>query len=268
MGISMTALTSISNLPLTILCFRMTEFRSLSLPLIYLSMYCHLLNFCKQARPSFLPEEQMPSMATSPQLGLQEENCPTGTVPIRRTTKEDLLHSPQMNNSNYIAGIPDVGLVYGEKVYGTSFFLNVWGLKIDPDQYSGSGTWVQNGADVIQAGWIVGRKINGDGRTRSDPSSEDWWLIYNGNIPVGYCPKSLFNALANDGGVISWGGFEARQSAVDILELKATKGLVTLGRLRLVTRMVELMVLTLSLFSLVQTRNAMLLLNMRRKETS
>ncbi|XP_068639550.1 protein neprosin-like [Aristolochia californica] len=221
-----------------------------------------LQNHKVQTRPSFLLEETTPSMATSSQLGVLDEECPAGTVPIRRTTKQDLIQQKslytQMNFSNYKAGIPNVGLVYGEKAYGTSFFLNVWGLKIDAAQYSGAGTWVQNGADIIQAGWIVDSGITGDGRTRlftywtngnsgcyntlcegfvqfdkrvvvgapinhlstyngpqfeihlevqKDPNSQDWWLIFNGNIPVGYWPKSLFNSLADDGGVISWGGF-------------------------------------------------------------
>ncbi|KAG9441271.1 hypothetical protein H6P81_017125 [Aristolochia fimbriata] len=42
----------------------------------------------------------------------------------------------------------DVGLVYGDKVYGTIFFLiNVWGLKIDPHQYM---QWIR---DVVGSEW-------------------------------------------------------------------------------------------------------------------
>ncbi|KAI3981324.1 hypothetical protein MKX01_004588 [Papaver californicum] len=106
----------------------------------------------------------------------QIEGCPKGTVPIRRTTKEDLIRAKYVSSSSnspgdeYRAGITLE--IQGERFFGASGVLNIWHPYVNhPGQFSGSDIALKAGTEgqtnEIRAGWIVNPQLYGDALTRS-----------------------------------------------------------------------------------------------------
>ncbi|KAF4379823.1 hypothetical protein F8388_023840 [Cannabis sativa] len=110
----------------------------------------------------------------------KSKRCPTGTVPIRRMTKEDLIkaklltkaHSSRISSlTSKNAGVhqsivhtkPDPKKKYNGGGTTASFFTldNVSG-----SQYSKGQMKIQNGNDFIQVGWTVNPTLYGDHNTR------------------------------------------------------------------------------------------------------
>nr|XP_007141912.1 hypothetical protein PHAVU_008G236300g [Phaseolus vulgaris]ESW13906.1 hypothetical protein PHAVU_008G236300g [Phaseolus vulgaris] len=106
-------------------------------------------------------------------FGLGKEKCPKGTVPIRRTTKNDLIQGrsllysqsmvqgyPGFHNAELYL-IPNFGPYY--KVSGRNSIYNPRVLR--NDQTSISNTWVQNGhkegTNKISFGWHVAPRLHG-----------------------------------------------------------------------------------------------------------
>ncbi|XP_068646098.1 protein neprosin-like [Aristolochia californica] len=139
-----------------------------------------LKNHKLQTSPSFIPEARKqgaPSMATTAMIGLPDGGCPQGSVPIRRIQKQELKNARMFFNYSNEATMPTAnhpGAAYSstvrwrgnEKLYGTRFLSNVWGHQLKEDQCSSACTWVQNGCDSINAGWMVSPNLFGDSRTR------------------------------------------------------------------------------------------------------
>ncbi|KAG9441275.1 hypothetical protein H6P81_017129 [Aristolochia fimbriata] len=136
-----------------------------------------LKNHKLQMSPSFFPntaKQEAPSMAEV--MGLPDGGCPQGFVPIRRTRKEELINArmsfnlsnPAMPTTKHNPRSHSTGLQWqgNEKVYGTKFTANVWGLQLDKGEISASSTWVQNECDYVNAGWLVHPAIFGDSQTR------------------------------------------------------------------------------------------------------
>ncbi|KAF4388795.1 hypothetical protein G4B88_019072 [Cannabis sativa] len=110
----------------------------------------------------------------------KSKRCPSGTVPIRRMTKEDLIkaklftkaHSSRISSlTSKNAGVhqsivhtkPDPKKKYNGGGTTASFFTldNVSG-----SQYSKGQMKIQNGNDFIQVGWTVNPTLYGDHNTR------------------------------------------------------------------------------------------------------
>ncbi|KAG6790912.1 protein neprosin [Populus alba] len=117
--------------------------------------------------------------------------CPEGTIPIRRTKKDDVLRAssvkrygkkkhraiPQPRSAD-----PDlvnesghqhaIAYVEGDKYYGAKATLNVWEPKIQqPNEFSLSQLWILGGSfgqdlNSIEAGWQVSPDLYGDNNTR------------------------------------------------------------------------------------------------------
>uniref|UniRef100_A0A1S4C0X4 Neprosin activation peptide domain-containing protein n=1 Tax=Nicotiana tabacum TaxID=4097 RepID=A0A1S4C0X4_TOBAC len=94
---------------------------------------------------------------SSSKLGLRDGGCPMGTVPIRRSTKEDLIRERRFNAS-YAGGIFHFAL--GQtlndpdfEISGAGTTSSIYNSKVLPNQWSASIVKVQNGRDQIQAGW-------------------------------------------------------------------------------------------------------------------
>ncbi|KAF8379087.1 hypothetical protein HHK36_028516 [Tetracentron sinense] len=142
-----------------------------------------LKNHKIQMRPSFPLKgvtNEASSMANQIRVGLKSKGCPTGTVPIRRTHKEDLLRF------NTFASIhPETREVPGSHFatlealkptnesdrlfHGAKAHINVYNPRVAADQTSSGQMWVENAPFVnsnsIQAGWIVSPPLYGDYRT-------------------------------------------------------------------------------------------------------
>ncbi|XP_051131671.1 uncharacterized protein LOC127251823 [Andrographis paniculata] len=115
--------------------------------------------------------------------------CPPDTVPIRRTSQDDVLRASSiktygkknhrsfpkprsadfMNQSGHQHAI---AFVQGGKYYGAKATINVWEPKIQqPNEFSLSQMWLLGGSfgqdlNSIEAGWQVSPDLYGDNNTR------------------------------------------------------------------------------------------------------
>ncbi|XP_044492078.1 uncharacterized protein LOC123215872 [Mangifera indica] len=112
------------------------------------------------------------------------ESCPEGTVPIRRTTEQDMLrassfrrfgrklrgHIRRDTNSN--GHEHAVGYVTGDQYYGAKASINVWAPRVaNQYEFSLSQMWVISGSfgddlNTIEAGWQVSPELYGDNYPR------------------------------------------------------------------------------------------------------
>ncbi|KAI3837404.1 hypothetical protein MKX03_028250 [Papaver bracteatum] len=123
-----------------------------------------------------IPEkDETASTRSHKTLMTQIKGCPKGTVPIRRTTKEDLMRAKYVSSSSnspgdeYFAGINVQ--TEGERYFGVSGLANVWNPKVISYQSSGAEISLIAGpiehANVIRFGWTVDPELYGDNATRS-----------------------------------------------------------------------------------------------------
>ncbi|XP_068646099.1 protein neprosin-like [Aristolochia californica] len=106
----------------------------------------------------------------SEDIELKDGGCPMGTVPIRRTTKEDLIKSKQFFGNGVSvppssSQIAAVGVSGGEAYYGTDFSLNIWNPPVKTQSYSSMAAVIQYASEIVQAGWLVHPGLFGDNQT-------------------------------------------------------------------------------------------------------
>ncbi|XP_026416237.1 uncharacterized protein LOC113311640 [Papaver somniferum] len=216
----------------------------ISPPFTYFLMASDLQSFMK---PSYsIRKENMSNMDSSVtkassehinELG-KEIMCPIGTVPIRRTTKRELIFSnllrkSKQNHTNdetlrrmyhhYVS--VETPLNTCTIYHGVIDSFGIHTPSINPDQYSTSQMWIQNGeaeeTNSIEGGWVVYPELFGDHATRffthwtadgyrntaygtkvlltvnMDEDTRYWW-IYIGDDqrePIGYWPSEIFTYL-------------------------------------------------------------------------
>ncbi|KAI3694187.1 hypothetical protein L1987_77148 [Smallanthus sonchifolius] len=115
---------------------------------------------------------------------LSGESCPEGTIPIRRTTEQDILRAnsikrfgrkivkPVRRDSSSGGHEHAVGYVSGDQYYGAKASINVWDPKVkDRFEFSLSQMWVISGSfgddlNTIEAGWQVSPELYGDNYPR------------------------------------------------------------------------------------------------------
>ncbi|CAI9775368.1 unnamed protein product [Fraxinus pennsylvanica] len=111
---------------------------------------------------------------------LSGESCPEGTVPIRRTSEQDILRASSL--SRFGKKIPKqfrrdsssnghehaVGYVTGDVFYGAKASINVWAPQVaNKYEFSLSQLWVIAGSfgddlNTIEAGWQISPELYGD----------------------------------------------------------------------------------------------------------
>ncbi|XP_022131433.1 uncharacterized protein LOC111004647 [Momordica charantia] len=112
------------------------------------------------------------------------ETCPEGTVPIRRTTEEEMLRATsfQMFGRKVRRWVRRettsdghehaVGYVTGDHYFGAKASINVWAPRVaDQYEFSLSQMWVISGSfgddlNTIEAGWQVSPELYGDNYPR------------------------------------------------------------------------------------------------------
>ncbi|XP_023526008.1 uncharacterized protein LOC111789612 [Cucurbita pepo subsp. pepo] len=112
------------------------------------------------------------------------ESCPEGTVPIRRTTENDMLRASSVRrfgrkprrrirrDSSTIGHEHAVGFVSGQEYYGAKASINVWAPRVTNQyEFSLSQMWVISGSfgddlNTIEAGWQVSPELYGDNYPR------------------------------------------------------------------------------------------------------
>ncbi|ESW13815.1 hypothetical protein PHAVU_008G228500 [Phaseolus vulgaris] len=134
------------------------------------------------------------NLSNGPIFGLRKDQCPKGTVPIPRTTKEDLIREKKLLNSSiFLRDIPGVHLAevalsskFGP-YYSVSGTNSVYNPTVTKGQMSLSHIWVQNGPidtnNKISIGW-------------HDPLTKNWWIGGDGYY-MGYFPSKLFSNMGS-----------------------------------------------------------------------
>ncbi|GAA0166339.1 hypothetical protein LIER_43754 [Lithospermum erythrorhizon] len=131
----------------------------------------------KPLDPPERPSGQSSSSETTEDFQLWSmsgESCPEGTVPIRRSTEEDILRAssistfgrkiikrPVRRDSSSNGHEHAVGYVSGNTFYGGKASINVWAPRVENQyEFSLSQIWVISGSfggdlNTIEAGWQV-----------------------------------------------------------------------------------------------------------------
>ncbi|KAJ3695648.1 hypothetical protein LUZ60_001025 [Juncus effusus] len=113
------------------------------------------------------------------------ESCPDGSIPIRRTSENDVFRAKSVKRFGrkpIAAGVRRdsdssghehaVGYVVGEQYYGAKASLNVWAPRVvSQSEFSLSQIWVIAGSfgndlNTIEAGWQVSPELYGDNSPR------------------------------------------------------------------------------------------------------
>ncbi|XP_065624643.1 protein neprosin [Quercus suber] len=186
-----------------------------------------------QRIPNFLREKPKTgdlSKARPSMIGLAKGACPSGTVPIRRTTKEDLLASKLLLNNIHpqatssFNGSYSAFLQMEEKYYtGIEGNITVYDPPVKEGQtYAQNDNFKQSGCiNYVCPGFIqtdksvyLGARIsnisvpNGNLFQLRISLQQDlnynWWLSFGNNV-VGYYPAELLFNLNKPQG-IGWGG--------------------------------------------------------------
>ncbi|KAG6515751.1 hypothetical protein ZIOFF_026180 [Zingiber officinale] len=210
-----------------------------------------LKNHTIQMRPSFHPEKLLDDgKATSQKEAMvqqwhQNGRCPEDTIPIRRTTMNDVLRASSVKRygrkkhkdiPNPLSFDPNllnennghqhaIAYAEGEKYYGAKATINVWQPKVqESNEFSLSQLWILGGSfgedlNSIEVGWQVSPDLYGDNYTRlftywTDPKEGHWWMQFGRDYVLGYWPSFLFSYLADSASMIQWGG-EAVNSEPD-----------------------------------------------------
>ncbi|XP_010678818.2 uncharacterized protein LOC104894312 [Beta vulgaris subsp. vulgaris] len=108
------------------------------------------------------------------------ESCPDGTIPIRRTTEEDVLRASKFGrfgrkprrivrrDSDGSGHEHAVAFVNGQQFYGAKASMNVWTPQVTEEyEFSLSQIWVISGSfghdlNTIEAGWQINPALYGD----------------------------------------------------------------------------------------------------------
>ncbi|XP_058744796.1 protein neprosin-like [Vicia villosa] len=127
------------------------------------------MNHKLQKKPSFLNRRKNSSNS----LGFHIDQCPIGTIPIRRTTSDDLFRGKlYLDNilSKEIPGkhVAEVTLVPGT-YYGVGATSSVYSIKVEKGQSSAAVIWVKGGSsdntNYIGVGWHVAPELYNDDGT-------------------------------------------------------------------------------------------------------
>ncbi|XP_062086561.1 uncharacterized protein LOC133792670 [Humulus lupulus] len=207
-------------------------------------------NYDFQMRPSSRPkmmdnENQLPKNVKQISIDSESkgERCPTGTVPIRRSTKEDLIRAKLFTkayssriirsqlaseNDSFHHAMVRTKSDPAKKYNGGGTFASFYTLpNVGDSQYTAGRMKIHNELDIIQAGWTVNPAIYGDNKNRIfvyfqagefscfntmcpgfvlvDPRPINDLIL--GEAHPGYWPSSIFSGGLKDlATYVEWGG--------------------------------------------------------------
>ncbi|XP_015159512.1 uncharacterized protein [Solanum tuberosum] len=180
-------------------------------------------NYHPQMKPSFSMKESVSTISRSnyrsSRIGLPDRGCPVGTIPIRRTTKEDLIRHKLMplfedvmfNNSLNRLAIVHTEDFPGSKFGGAGVITNVYNPRVEGEQHSACRLKMIKEKNIIQVGWRVDPALYGDNLTRlfihfTDGKTSSCFnllcpgfVLLNTQIPI----DGVFEPVSQRGGNIS-----------------------------------------------------------------
>ncbi|XP_021834480.1 uncharacterized protein LOC110774249 [Prunus avium] len=135
-----------------------------------------LKNHKIQLRPTSFPAQMKNSAPVADPISetwSKREACPDGTVPIHRTTKDDLVRAKNLahqmfRNTGNTNPLPwNIHETQGAKYFGVWGIGYVYNLSLDSEDQSSSGNVFvirgpRNELNVLVAGWMVSPSINSD----------------------------------------------------------------------------------------------------------
>ncbi|XP_076894650.1 protein neprosin-like [Bidens hawaiensis] len=184
-------------------------------------------------------------LSSSPITQLWHSNgkCPKGTIPIRRTTKEDILRASSLKSygkkkSSFVTqpsiidakldqqGHHEYAYAYASgEFYGTKATLNLWNPKVqESNEFSLAQIWIIGGStDTIEAGWQVYPGMYGDTNTRLFIYWTSDWYKTTGcyNLCSGFVQTN--NKIAIGGSISPTSQIDGSQAAITILIWKDGK---------------------------------------------
>ncbi|KAH9773120.1 Carboxyl-terminal peptidase [Citrus sinensis] len=151
------------------------------------------------------------------------ESCPEGTIPIRRTTEQDVLRATSVRkfgrkkirrvrrdtNSN--------GHEVSPELYGDNYprFFTYW----TTDAYQATGCYnllcsgfvqtnnrIAIGAAISPTSSYNGGQFDISLLIWKDPKHGNWWLEFGSGVLVGYWPSFLFTHLTDHASMVQFGG--------------------------------------------------------------
>ncbi|CAK8538110.1 unnamed protein product [Lathyrus sativus] len=135
-----------------------------------------LMNHKLQKKPSFLnsfKKNNGKNSSTTTTLGFHIERCPVGTIPIRRTTSDDLFRGKLYFDN--ILSVETPGKHVAEVTltpstyYGVGGTSSVYNVKVEKGQSSAAVIWVKSGSsdstNYIGIGWHVAPELYNDDGT-------------------------------------------------------------------------------------------------------
>ncbi|XP_068655643.1 protein neprosin-like [Aristolochia californica] len=146
-------------------------------------------NHTVQMQPSSFPtrNDNRVYSTTDLDIGLPDDGCPIGTVPIRRVTMQDLMRAPSPSEfgKKYVLNDSEVIFTTGPparhhwaqddtndgEFYGTKVIINLWKPNIVYwNKFSLSQFWISSGPyeklNTIEAGWTVNPRAFNDYNVR------------------------------------------------------------------------------------------------------
>ncbi|XP_058725670.1 protein neprosin-like [Vicia villosa] len=138
-----------------------------------------LKNHKLQRKPIFEKntiKKRFQNSTIKPKFVLEKFRCPQETVPIRRTTKNDLIQGKLLFNAQNVTQNGEVNhfarvylSVAGSPYYGVSGTSSVWNPKLYKGQSSAASLYVRRGGgndlNKISLGWHVFPELYNDGQT-------------------------------------------------------------------------------------------------------
>uniref|UniRef100_A0A151UED3 Neprosin activation peptide domain-containing protein n=1 Tax=Cajanus cajan TaxID=3821 RepID=A0A151UED3_CAJCA len=130
-----------------------------------------LKNHKLQRKPSFqnsIKDINVEKLPSTPIFGLENDPCPTGSVPILRT-KDELIQNNSLLNNHIMT--QDIRWTHKAELstlsslgpyYGVGGRNNIYKPKVNKDQISASHLWVRNGGNMIRVGWHVAPQLYGN----------------------------------------------------------------------------------------------------------
>ncbi|KAG5385613.1 hypothetical protein IGI04_037083 [Brassica rapa subsp. trilocularis] len=153
---------------------------------------------------------------------LTDESCPEGTIPIRRTTEQDMLRASSVRRfGRKIRRLRRDSSSNGHEVspelYGDTNprFFTYW----TSDAYQATGCYnllcsgfiqtnnrIAIGAAISPVSSYKGGQFDISLLIWKDPKHGHWWLQFGSGTLVGYWPVSLFTHLMEHGNMVQFGG--------------------------------------------------------------